>query len=399
LDDEARLFLPGLDLFDGKKGSPWIVSRRRRVPFAGSGGGTEVTVSLTLLLGLWLAGPAQPPGDLPRRGGRPPERIAGLESVYGVLATREGPRLRTIVTRPEKSAGRLPGILFVQWLSCDTIELPESNRSGWANMMRRVAQESGMVLWRTEKAGVGDSEGDCATLDYETELSHHRQALEAFKVSPLVDPRKIVVFGASMGANMAPLVAEGHDVAGVMIWGGGARTWFERQLGFSRRAMELAGGDLAGVSARMRRHSLFYAEYLLRGRTPAEIRREDPELGEVWRDIVGTEGDLQYGRPAAFHIQAQRKDWTAAWARVNAPVLVVYGEYDWFEDVEAARTVVRVVNGAAPGRAALEVVPRTDHHFNRFATPEDAFRERGGVVDEGPAVAEMLAWLRGLGLR
>jgi dienelactone hydrolase len=353
---------------------------------------------LTPALALLLSA-AAPVADLPRRDGRPPEKIPGLESHYGTLATAEGLRLRTIVTRPERVTARLPGIFFVQWLSCDTIELPDTNRGGWARMMRRIAQDSGMAMWRTEKAGVGDSEGDCAALDYDTELAHHRQALAAFKASPYVDPHRIAVFGASMGANMAPLVARGHEVAGVMAWGGGARTWFERQLAFSRHAMELSGDDLPSLSARMKRHARFYARYLLEGKTPAQIRAEDPDLGAVWADIVGTEGELHYGRPVAFHQQAQRQDWTAAWAAVTAPVLVVYGEYDWFEDVEAARTVVRVVNGAGPQHARLVVVPRMDHHFRLFATPQDAFRERGGRVDEGPAAEPMLEWLRGLARR
>ena len=342
---------------------------------------------------------ASAPAELPRRNGRPLEKIPGLESHYGTLATRDGLRLRTIVTRPEGATRPLPGLYFVQWLSCDTVELPANERSGWTRMLRRIARESGMAVGRTEKAGVGDSEGDCSRLDYETELSHHRQALEAFRASPYVDPQRIVVFGGSMGANMAPLVARGHDVRGVMVWGGGARTWFERQLGFSRRAMELAGTDPAGISARMRRHSRYYARYLLDGRSPAQIRAEDAELGAVWTDIVGTEGELQYGRPAAFHQQAQRQDWSAAWAEATAPVLVVYGEHDWFEDVDAARTVVRVVNARGPERARLVVVPRMDHHFVLYPSPQDAFRESGGTVDEGPAVEPMLAWLRQLKLQ
>jgi dienelactone hydrolase len=348
---------------------------------------------------LVAAAAVRPSVDLPRRNGRAPEKIPGLDSVYGTLATTDGLRLRTIVTRPEGTTRRLPGLFFVQWLSCDSVELPVTNRGGWARMMRRVALDSGRVMWRTEKAGVGDSEGDCARLDYETELAHHRQALAAFKASEYVDPERIVVFGASMGANMAPLVVRGHDVAGVLTWGGGARTWFERQVAFSRHAMELSGEDLPALSARMSRHARFYARYLLDGRTPAQIRAEDVALGAVWADIVGTEGELQYGRPAAFHQQAQRQDWSAAWAAVKAPVLVAYGEYDWFEDVEAARTVVRVVNGSGPERARLLVVPRMDHHFSLFATPQDAFAERGGTVDESPAVAPMLEWLRGLAAR
>jgi pimeloyl-ACP methyl ester carboxylesterase len=149
----------------------------------------------------------------------------------------------------------------------------------------------------------------------------------------------------------------------------------------------------------MTRHARFYARYLLESQAPARIRAEAPGLGAVWGDIVGTEGELQYGRPPAFHQQAQRQDWTAAWAAVAAPVLVVYGEHDWFEDVDAARTVVRVVNGGGSERARLVVVPRMDHHFTLFATPQDAFRGKGGTVDEGPAVEPMLQWLRGLDAR
>jgi pimeloyl-ACP methyl ester carboxylesterase len=337
-------------------------------------------------------------GELARRDGRPLEAIAGVDSAYGVLRTSDGLALRTIVTRPSGATGRLPAILFVQWLSCDTVELPESARGGWASMLRRLASESGMVMWRTEKAGVGDSEGDCAALDYESEVSHHRQALAAFRRHPNVDPSRIVVFGGSMGANMAPLVARGEQVAGVMIWGGGARTWFERQLAFSRQAMELSGESLDATSARMRRHAAFYAQYLLAGKTPAQIRREDPELGKVWLDIVGTEGDLHYGRPVTFHQQAQRQDWSAAWAEVNAPVLVLYGEHDWYEDPAAARSVVRVVNSREPGRARLEILPELDHHFGRFETAEAAYREQGGTIDAAPAVEAMLRWLRGLRL-
>ncbi len=113
-------------------------------------------------------------GDLPRRDNQPLEAISGLDSRYGVLRLPDGKRLRTILTRPEGTTDRLPAILFVQWLSCDSIELPAKQQDGWSRMLRRLAQESGFVMMRTEKPGVGDSEGDCARLDYDTELSIHR---------------------------------------------------------------------------------------------------------------------------------------------------------------------------------------------------------------------------------
>ena len=103
---------------------------------------------------------------LPRRGEQPFETHPGLETVPGVLTTRDGTKLRTYMTRPAGARGRLPAILFVQWLSCDTIELPEKAEDGWSRMLKRTLRESGCVVMRTEKRGVGDSKGGpCSQLE------------------------------------------------------------------------------------------------------------------------------------------------------------------------------------------------------------------------------------------
>ena len=84
-------------------------------------------------------------GDLPRRDHKPLEEIAGLDSRYGVLEVADGRRLRTILTRPAGTTGPLPAILFVQWLSCDSVELPAQQQDGWSRMLRRLAQDQ---AWR-----------------------------------------------------------------------------------------------------------------------------------------------------------------------------------------------------------------------------------------------------------
>ncbi len=334
-------------------------------------------------------------GDLPRAADAPLEVIDGLDSHYGVLETRDGTRLRTVLTRPAESRGRLPAILFVQWLSCASIELPASKDDGWSQMLRRVARDSAAVMMRTEKAGVGDSEGGpCAELDYETELNHHRDALAALRRSEHVDPERIVVFGASMGGNMAPLVAEGQDVAGIMIWGGGAHTWFERTLAFERRAKEFNGIPAAELDRYIKKLALFLSGYLLDARTPDAIVERDPDLAGVWTQIVGTGDGTHYGRPLAFHQQAQAQNWPAAWAAVQAPVLSLYGAYDWFESADAHRLVADIVNRQHPGQGRFVVIPGTDHHFMRYPDRMAAFREEGGTVNADAAAEEMLRWLR-----
>jgi glyoxylase-like metal-dependent hydrolase (beta-lactamase superfamily II)/dienelactone hydrolase len=331
---------------------------------------------------------------------RAAEEIPGLETEYGELLPGDGARLRTIVTKPQQAAGRLPAVLFVQWLSCDSIELRPDAQDGWSVMLRRLMSESGMLWQRTEKSGVGESKGTpCAQLDYETELAHHRAALRQLRSRPDVDPRRIVVFGASMGSNYAPLVAADQDVAGVVVWGGGATTWFERMLRFERNALDLGDTEPQAVAAEVNARAAYFQRYLLKSETPAAIAASDPKLGEVWKRIVGTSDTGHYGRPFAFHQQAQKQNWAGAWARVRAPVLVLYGEYDWFESHDAAQLIANIVNDRKPGSATFRELPQLDHHFTRYASRRDAFREKDGKESAGPAVTAILDWLSQIGVR
>jgi hypothetical protein len=338
-------------------------------------------------------------GDLPRRNNQPLESLPGIDTEYGELRVGgDGVRLRTIVTRPEGTARRLPAVQFVQWLSCDSVELRPDARDGWSTMLRRLISESNVLWQRIDKAGVGDSEGpDCSTLDYETELAHHRAALAELRSRADVDPQRIVIFGASMGSNYAPLLAADQQIAGVVAWGGGAATWFERMLRFERNALELGDTDPRLLSMEVTARAAYFARYLLEGESPDRIAGSDPELGKVWSRIVGTGESTHYGRPVAFHQQAQRQNWAGAWARVRSPVLVLHGEYDWYESRDAAALIVEIVNRQRPGAATLRVVPQIDHHFMRYATPRDAFNGSGGIPHADPVVDAILAWLRQVG--
>lgn len=324
------------------------------------------------------------------------ESHPNITTSYETLVLRDGVKLQTIVTKPATASGRLPAILFVQWLSCDTVAISDHPRDGWSAMLKQIVRRSNALVWRTEKRGVGASEGNCATMDYDTELADHRRALEQLKRREDVDPNRIVIFGGSIGGTYAPLIAAEQPVAGVMIWGAGATTWAERTLKFERNALELRGAPPEQLAREMTLRLQFINRYLIGNQTPSQIAAADPAVGAVWSRIVGTATDGQYGRPFAFHQQAQRADWAAAWSKVNSPVLAMYGEYDWFESRDATSLIARIANAKSPGRGTFTEVPRMNHHFAEFSSPEAAFAAKDGRVNPEPAVSVMLAWLEKL---
>jgi pimeloyl-ACP methyl ester carboxylesterase len=298
-----------------------------------------------------------------------------------------------VVTRPAGVSGALPAIFLTQWVSCDGIE--PLGGDAWNQVLRGLITRSRAVFLRVDRAGGGDSQGAaCHELDYDTEVAHYRHALETLLRDPGIDPDRVVVFGMSLGSTTAPLVAQGRKVAGVIASGGGAHTFYERMLAFDRLGFERGGATAAEIDGLLRRSAELHVEYLLRGRTPAEIAAARPDLGAHWARIRGTSAHDHYGRPFAWHRQAARRDFAAAWAALDAPVLVVYGEYDQFEPPAAHRAIGQIVERVRPGRARVVEVPRMNHFYRVFADPGTAAEDEPGHDAPELALTPMLAWLR-----
>jgi pimeloyl-ACP methyl ester carboxylesterase len=317
----------------------------------------------------------------------PHERIPGATVSYDAVRSSRGYLVRTVVTRPaDGGTARLPGILFVPWLSCDAVEKPDPGSDGFAHMMRDVAARSGMVFMRVEKPGLGDSQGpDCRFAGLDDELAAYRAAVGALRARPDVDRSRIFLLGGSIGGALAPiLAAESPDgIAGVIAVGGFTRTWYEHMLDIERRRLTLAGGPPAEVNAAMRGLARLYTDYLLERRTPGDVIAANPELRALWDD----EPRHQYGRPAAYFQDVQRLDVEGAWAALagrGVPVLVVWGEYDWIMGRPEAERAVEIVNAIRPGTATLSILPRTSHGLMTFASLAATFAGQSPRYDGRP---------------
>jgi len=311
---------------------------------------------------------------LVRKDDKPLEQIDGVTSRYGSVDVGGGVKLRTIVSVPENTTERLHPILFTQWVSCSSMEYRTGTPS--RELLAAIARESGLALIRVERSSDGDSVGPaCDELDYDTEVAHYIAAYKRLLKGKHIDADKVYLYGSSLGSTTAPLVAKalqdaGYDIAGIAVQGGGAETYYERMLTFDRLYLERRPNDVKPqeIHDELIARAKFHYEYLINDRHPGEIAKDNKTMAAVRADVRGMSETNQYGRPFAWHQQAAKKNFLAAWAAIDAPVLVIYNEFDQFEALYGHKVIVDTVNRLRPGSATLVTRPNIGHSDDRFET-------------------------------
>jgi len=285
------------------------------------------------------------------------ERFQNADMIYGWAQDNAGHKLRTFVTRPKGATGKVPAIFFVGWLSCDSVEYPQGETDGFGAIFHRLIEQTGYATARMDKAGVGESQGDCMKLDFKTELSGYQAAFDEMLKFDFIDPARVFVVGLSNGGGTSALVPRQHPVRGHIAASSWGRTWYEHMLELERGRLTRAGQGPGDVNSGVRAFTEFYNLYLVRGMTPGDVVAQHPEWKSLWYD----EPDGQYGRPASFYQQLQALNLGEAWQNVTAPVLVMRGTADTIMSDADARAIADSVNRAHPGMAQYVEVPRADH--------------------------------------
>ncbi|WP_430966751.1 PDZ domain-containing protein [Spongiimicrobium sp. 2-473A-2-J] len=307
------------------------------------------------------------------------EDLSGVTTIYGSLFTDDDIELRTILTIPEKAQGKLPAVLVSDWTTCSSTEVPLKYQRGWVNFIRGIVQTTGAIVLRVDKPGCGDSMGHCSELDFDETIAYQKKALKLLKQHPKVDTTNIFIDGESVGSFMAPLVAKGENVKGIFVRAGGASTWFERMLMFERLQRELLDQSIIEIDRDIKKITEFFHYYLIKAMPLDKIFELHPTMKDVWDNLISHNSESKhYGRPIEFHQQAQKHDFARAWIESGARALVLIGEYDQYESIEASRLLVNAVNSVNMGFAQMNVYPSTDHSFEIFDSHKSALHGYGG---------------------
>lgn len=346
-------------------------------------GGSAVTLEILREGKLTLKKGVVPP--------RPLESFKGVTTEYKSVVTPYGYKVQVIISRPEEAKGKIPGVFFVRWMSCDPIEKPVSRKHGVAQLLEDFIQRSGYAVIRVEKPGLGDSEGPpCYNSDFQQEMAAHKAAYKVFTELDYIDTNKIIVLAHSNGAAWAPMVASGKMPAAYIVSGGWIKTWYEHMLEYKRKDFEWHDLPEAEVNRKMALVAELYSDFLIGKKLPGEVIRQKPHLKEIWDD----EYDHLWDLPASYLMQLQDLNIAEAWKKVSVPTYAFYGEYDVAMSEADHRKMTDYVkaNGAT---ANFEYIPKMEHSLFWFETREKAMNDFYGSGVYKPELANRLFdWLR-----
>ncbi|MFN6038797.1 MAG: PDZ domain-containing protein, partial [Bacteroidota bacterium] len=287
----------------------------------------------------------------------------------------KGGQLRVIINKPFKE-NKMPAMLFIPGYTCSSID--ELTKDHPYKRIVDAYVDAGYVTLRIEKSGLGDSKNTppCESCDLKDEIENFEVGLKKLKSLPYVDTNQIIIVGHSMGGIIAPAISAKNNVAGVVVYGTTAKSWFEYQIEMYRVQNALAGMNPIEVEQSVvEQYDLNY-RYFVKKEKLEDIAK-DPKADSVLRGTWEYDGKGKiYSRNAEYWRQIQDFPHLENWKNTKAKVLVQFGESDFQAFSKADhQQIVNTVNYFHPGNATLITYPSTDHYFAKSGSMQEAYNK------------------------
>ncbi|MFP4289909.1 MAG: alpha/beta hydrolase family protein, partial [Bacteroidales bacterium] len=270
-----------------------------------------------------------------------------------------------------------PVVFFIQGYTCQTVEMPN-----WNPIKKLIGDwlKAGFAVYMVEKPGMGDSQSDmpCMQIDFNGELKAFSQAYSTLQQNKQIDSKNIFLFGHSMGGVIAPLLSQVNKPKGIMVYGIMGKNWYDYMLDIFTEQRKLLGATDEEISEALKYDQPFIYDMLIRKKTNHELISTANYAGHL--EQKGIAKDLKEGyylqRHYTFWQTLADVDISKAWAKVEAPVYVLHGEYDIQAIApEHGKLIVTHVI-AHGGNARFEVIPKTEHAFLHFDSMEQNIQVR-----------------------
>jgi pimeloyl-ACP methyl ester carboxylesterase len=254
---------------------------------------------------------------------------------------------------PDDSKRKVPAVVFLHGSGAE---------ARWASkyLATRFAR-AGIAALIFDKRGVGQSGGDWRTATYDDLAGDGAAAVEALLKNASIDPTRIGLHGHSQGGTLAPLVAAKLPNLAFVIASAAAGLPVDQVEVYSLENSVNIDALSADDAALARRYIAALVGAAYRGE-PRE------QLSSLWEKVRG--------KPWAFPPPADDNPyWSFSrsfnafepityWRRVNAPILLLYGEADKRVPprASAARIAEAVLEGAG-NSVSVHIFPDADHTF------------------------------------
>lgn len=322
---------------------------------------------------------------------RPVETHAEIDTSYESVTSAYGIRHRTIVTKPRIS-GKQPAIMVLDGLSCSSIEVYPGRNDNWGKTLTGIIEDTGMVVMRVEKAGVGDSEGACSCADFHTDLAGYEAALQSLLSKDYVDSSRIVVYGSSMGSALAPYLANKYGLSGVISDGTFFKTWYEHMLEIERRIRQFEGDSESLIAEKMNKYYIpLYHGVLIQKKSFEEVIASNPAL-EAYNYHSPRH---MYGRPVSYYHQLQDFDLAGAWENLKAPVRILRGTNDWIMSASDNAMIIEILERRGHQDHLLVTYPGLDHWNTIHETAAQSYSGQTGTWDP-ETLSLVVGWAREL---
>ncbi|HYR29434.1 MAG TPA: alpha/beta fold hydrolase [Thermoanaerobaculia bacterium] len=310
---------------------------------------------------------------------RPREKHPDYDAVYGEVSA-DGQRFRTIATKPKSGAAKAT-LFLVQGLGCSSIDNPPPGHS-YIDLIASLSRR-GFATFRVDKPGAGDSEGGpCPAVDYHGEVKAFRAALASLK-----DTQNVFLFGHSMGGIQAPLIAEGFPLRGVIAYGATFKSWAHYIVANQRRQMRMSGVPFEDMEEEEKRSERFNALFYVQKQPLEKIIAEHPEFKERFPDGKTYAG----GKEGRFFQQLYDVPMAAAWKKIEAPVLSLYGASDFLTEASEHEALAAAVSSWRPGTAKFVTLQGVDHWIRKAADQQASMSQGPGGSEYDDRLAETVA--------
>jgi len=293
---------------------------------------------------------------------------------YDVLYDSAGPagrRTRTLITKP-KEGTKFPAILFLPSIQGATIEVGLFPQHPYKTMIEKL-NEAGFVTMRSERLGVGDSEGpDVNALHVTDDVASFRAALEKLGTYDFVDPDRIFVFSHATGGTLVPMIVQNSKVKGVITWGAVAKPLVDFAVDSLKTRWVLEVREDEEIERDLPKMATFFKLCFMDKESPAEIFKSHPDLEELVRPLM--QGDEQIMGVHYRYLQEMAGlDMPKEWSKVDTNVLALWGASDFNSSKESSEMIAKAVNKSHPGKATFKVLEGIDSLWQEAEDQEESF--------------------------